>query len=108
MVFSKFNYQTIAEIIIYCQCCLPYNLSCMNYNKLYYAQLDSCSSNNVVGILMIIFKCIILVKLNLQSATIILFQMWIRPGTGSTQPCEDNWVATRLRSSGSDYESQHY
>ena len=26
-------------------------------------------------------------------------QMWIRSGTGSTQPREDNWVATRLRKS---------
>ena len=26
--------------------------------------------------------------------------MWIRSGTGSTQPSEDNWVATRVRSSG--------
>ena len=30
------------------------------------------------------------------------FKMWIRSGTGSTQPREDNWVATWLRSSGSD------
>ena len=30
------------------------------------------------------------------------FQMWTRSGTGSTQPREDNWIATWLRSSGSD------
>ena len=28
--------------------------------------------------------------------------MWIRSGTGSTQPHKDNWVAASLRSSGSD------
>jgi hypothetical protein len=27
--------------------------------------------------------------------------MWIKSGTGFTQPREDNWVATLLRSSGS-------
>ena len=29
-------------------------------------------------------------------------KIWIRSGTGSTQPREDNWVATWWRSSGSD------
>jgi hypothetical protein len=28
--------------------------------------------------------------------------MWIRSGTGSTQPREDKWVPTWLRTSGSD------
>ena len=30
------------------------------------------------------------------------FSMWIRSGTGSTQPREDKWVPTWLRTSGSD------
>ena len=34
--------------------------------------------------------------------------MWIRSRMGCTQPREDNWVATWLWSSGSDYESRHY
>ena len=25
------------------------------------------------------------------------FQMWIRSGTGSNQPREDNWIATSLK-----------
>ena len=29
-------------------------------------------------------------------------KMWTKSGTGLTQPSEDNWVATCLRSSGTD------
>ena len=33
--------------------------------------------------------------------------MWIRFEKGFTQPSEDNWAATWLRSSGSDWENRH-
>ena len=36
------------------------------------------------------------------------YVMWIRSGTGSTHPREDNWVATWMKSSGSYKESRHY
>ena len=36
------------------------------------------------------------------SGTSTNLKTWIRSGTGSTEPREDNWVAALLRSSGSD------
>ena len=48
----------------------------------------------IIIIIIIIFIIIIIIDR--------LVGLVVSSGTGSTQPCEDNWVATWLRSSGSD------
>ena len=45
---------------------------------------------------------LLIMRSRVRSPALPQILMWFRSGTGSTQPREDNWVATWLRSGGSD------